>query len=1025
MKLIHYIVITCLFIFSSTAFSQGRTITGNVIDDMDQPVPGVSILLKPYSIGTITNSKGEFSLSIPASISSEAKIIASFIGMKTETIPLSEQNYYAIQLVSEMNILTQVVVTSSYGTQKLKEDVVGSITTIQSKDIQANQSFTSVDKMLDGQLAGVTMEMSETPLEPVTINIRGQGTLSLTNNNTALSTSTQPLIIIDGVIVSEEKGIDNSFFDGTGTYSEDMMNPLSRISADDIESINVLKDAAAVGIYGADGANGVIIITTKSGHKGHIKFNANVQQGISTAVNRIKYLNGQQYTTLYNEYQSNSGGTEIADNSINTDWFELLNRNGAFQKYGINANGGTDHISYRIGLNYIHNKESQLGNYSNQYQLSTNLRYNNKKLKITLSLAPGIVQKYAPNIYYNYAFAPNIAPYNEDGTYGEVGVTGMANPLAAIEQNRNKTNNAGLLGSLNVNYDILQNWTVSTTFATDYKDKKQDRYFSGENESGRTSGTFTLDGVTYNKYGRRVINERNTFAWTWTARTNYNLDWNDKHHFDAMAGFELYKQNEDLHYESGVGFVNPNIVNSVSAALRDDDPDTPNKDETTANQTISDDTNNNARVSFFTQLNYNLYKKYYILVNIRRDESSVFGDNTNVAYNGGLGLSWVLSKENFLNNTGWIDFLRLRTSFGSTGNSRIGSYTAKGVYTVSENQTGYNQLNYAYPSSAPNPNLGWEKNYKYDLGLDFNFLNRFTFTAEYFHDAIKDMISSREIPYETGYSSTMINGTNMVNQGIELALGTKIIDTENWKWNVNINFATLKNEITSLTSFGDSYSTGSLATAIKKGYSTSTLWGAKYAGIDPATGRELVNKSGQIYDLTTYRSLFNETDWEPLGNTQPDFYGGFCTGLTFKKRLNLSIRGSYKYGNSKLIDDDLISKYSVLGNRNLSVNAFDYWKEPGDIATQPIVTSSNPVFPNLSKYVYDASYLKINNINISYQLPTERMHIFLKALSVNFDVSNVATFYKNKSPEGKNGIKEFYYTYPQSRIWSMGLHASF
>ncbi len=1024
MKLIKYLLITLLLIVGSIAYSQGRVVTGKVVDEEGFTLPGVNLILQPYTKGTISDINGEFTLTIPDKPADDLHLVVSFIGMKTLDIPLTQKSYYLIQLASDINELMQVVVTSSYGTQKLKEEVVGSITSVDAKDIQVNQSFTSVDKMLEGQLAGVTMEAGETPLEPLKIDIRGQGTLSSVDSNSGLSTSTQPLIIIDGVILTEESGIDNTLFDGTGTYAEDMMNPLSRIAADDIESINVLKDAAAVGIYGADGANGVIIITTKSGHSGNTKFNVSIQQGMSEAVNQIKYLNGEQYSEIYNEYLRNTGGTEIAYNGVDTDWFELLNRNGSYQRYAVNGSGGSDAFTYRVGFNYMRYNQPQMGNYSNQYQVSTKLQYRTDKLRVSLSLAPSLVEKYNPNTYYNYAYAPNIAPYNEDGSYGEVGVTGLANPLAAIEQNKNYTENMGLIASLNLNYEIMDQWSVATTFATDYKDKEQDRYFSGANESGQYSGSFTLDGVSYPKYGRRVINQRNTFAWTWSAQTNYAKDWNEKHHFDAMAGVELYKQQEDLNYMAGVGFVNPDVINPVSAALKDDDPDT-TTDETYTNQTYSSDINDNSRVSMFTQLNYNLHKKYFLLVNIRRDESSVFGSNSNVAYNGGLGGSWVISKENFLKDNNWIDFLRLRSSYGTTGNSRIGSYRAKGTYTVSTSNSGYNGLNYAHPSSAPNPDLGWEKNYKYDFGIDFNFLQRFSFTAEYYHDAIKDMISSRDVPYETGYTSIMINGTDMVNQGIELSLHAKVIDNTNWQWNVNFNFASLKNEITSLKSFGDDYSIGSLATAIKQGYSTSTIWGIKWAGIDPATGRTLVTKDGKTYDLTTYNEYFDSDDWEPIGNTQADFYGGFCTNITFKKRLRLAVRGSYKYGNSKLISNSLIDKYSYLSTRNLSVNAYDYWKQAGDKTTQPAVNSSNPTNANLSKYVYDASHIKINNINLSYQLPVDQWHIFLNSLTVNFDVSNVATFYKEKSPEGKNGIKEFYYTYPQSRTWSVGINASF
>lgn len=348
MKLYITIIISALLLCTNLLAQEGgRVITGKILDATDNtPLPGANIVILPYQKGTITDAKGNFSIILRNNLAEDPKIVVSFIGMEMVTIPLTEKNYYEIKLENEINELQQIVITSSYGTKKLKEDLVGSITTIQSKDIQVEQAFESVDKMLDGQLAGVIIESGDSPLEPVSIDIRGQGTLSSTGSTT-LTTSTQPLIIIDGVIMREETGIDSDFFDGDGTYSEDFLNPLGQLAPEDIETINVLKDAAAVGIYGSDGANGVILITTKSGQKGKLRFHASTQQGFSEAVNRIEYLSGSQYTELRNEYLSNTGQTGITDNGIDTDWFELLNRNGTFHKYAFDVSGGSNHLTFR------------------------------------------------------------------------------------------------------------------------------------------------------------------------------------------------------------------------------------------------------------------------------------------------------------------------------------------------------------------------------------------------------------------------------------------------------------------------------------------------------------------------------------------------------------------------------------------------------------------------------------------------------------------------------------------------------
>ncbi len=1025
MKIFISILLTSLlFITNLTAQNEGRVISGRIIDAADNsPITGANVVILPFYRGTVSDANGEFTITIKESNAQNLELMATFIGMTTIKIPITSENYFEIKLENSVNELDQIIVTSSYGTKKLKEEVVGSISSIQAKDIQVEQAFESVDKMLEGQIAGVSIELGSNPLDPVSIDIRGQGTLTPTSNTT-LTTSSQPLIIIDGVIISEEIGIDNSIFDGSGTLAEDLQNPIAHIAPEDIASINVLKDAAAVSIYGADGANGVILIETKKGQKGKLRFHVSTQHGISEAINKIKYLSGEQYTEVRNAYLQNTGADLIAYNGINTNWFELLNRTGSFHKYTIDASGGSNTFTYRIGFNYLKNNEPQDGNYSNQYRVSSSFVYKNNKLNVSLSLNPSITEKVNPNIYYSYAYLPTIAPYNEDGSFASVGVTGLANPLAAIEQNRNKSITKGVISNLSAKYDISANWNAQTSFGIDYNDKKQDRYFSGANESGQINGTFTLDGISYPKWGRRLFNLRESIGWTWTATTSFSKQLNEKQYFDITGGIELREETKNLSREMGTGYVNPNIINPVSAALRDDDPLTTD-DETYNNQSYYKDSDSNSRVSVFGQLNYNINKKYYFLANFRRDQSSVFGDDSNVAVNGGFGLGWIISKENALSNINWIDFLKLKLSMGSTGNSRIGSYRSKGLYSYYDNNTGYNQLNYSYPTSAPNGKLSWETNIKYNMGVEFNFLSRFMLNIDYFYDDIRDMISSRDVPSETGYSSVQINGTDMVNKGIEVTLNAHIIRSDLFKWNVNFNIATLDNKITSVKAFGDDFSDAATATAIKKGYSTSTIWGVKWIGIDPATGRDLVMKDGQVMDAHTYYINYETSDAEPIGNTQAEFYGGFGSTLTFKNKLTLSIRGSYKYGADKMVSRSLISDYRTTSNRNLSVNAYDFWRKPGDIVTQQAPTNKDQILSNSSKFIYDTSHLKLSSISLNYIASVKKLNIGVKNVSINLNVTNPAVFYKVKSPKGKNGIKEFMYTYPQARTWTMGLKASF
>lgn len=1012
------------------AQNQSWPIRGKVVDARSgEALPGATIYIQGTRQGAITLGDGSFTYTLQGEDPNEVVLVVTYLGYVKQEVPVQGRRDIEIRLQPADVVMDEVVITSSYGTQKLREDVVGSISTISAQDIQADQAAESIDKILDGQIAGVQIENNSTIGGPVAINIRGQGSLTPLNN-AVLGASTQPLIIIDGVIMSEEAGIDNQFFDGSGSFVEDFQNPLAQISPEDIETISVLKDAAAVSVYGADGANGVIIITTKKGRRGKPSVNLSAQVGVSEAINRIEYLNGEQYNELRNEYLRNTGATPVPYNGVNTDWFELLNQRGIFQRYQMNVSGGGQYLRFRVGLNYQDIAEPQVGNTNRQYRVNANLNYERGKFKAGISANQSLFLKQSPNIFFSYAFPPTLEPYTPDGDFALVGVRGLGNPLAAIEQNRNQSTTFGTLGSVNAEYKIFDNWSISSLFGLDYKDKTQDRYFSGANESGRLNGSFVLDGQEYPLWGRRVINERNSVRWNWQTQTFYQTTWGSGHAFDLLAGSELAREEATFNYAAGRGFVNPNEINPVSAAIQDDDPST-NEDETTANQVYNQDVNTNARVSFFGQANYHYAKRYYLLVNFRRDQSSVFGDDTDVAYNGGVGVSWVLSKEDWLREQSWLDFWRVRASYGTTGNSRIGSYRSKGLYNV-DDVGGYNNLPIGNinTSAPPNDRLTWETNIKFNLGLDFYFLHRFNLTVDYFRDNLRDLITSRNLPGETGYSSAQLNAATMVNQGVETALKILWAEGRDFTWTTTINVATLRSEVTELVGLGSSFSVSERALAQQVGYSTSTIWGVRWAGIDPATGRDLIyvrppGNQGQVMDAATYRDRFGNTNWEPLGDRQADHYGGFSNVINWKG-FTLGIRGTYQWGADFMIQDDLVSNYNITVNRNLSVNAYDYWRGPGDRdALQPVVTRNNPIIPNLSKFMYDASYLKLSNINFGYRQNLEEPFLGLKSISLSLDVTNVLYWYRFPSPEGRNGIREFRFTYPEARTWSLALKMAF
>jgi TonB-linked SusC/RagA family outer membrane protein len=1017
----------CLFLVllltNVTVFAQQkRVISGKVYDAITgQPLELASVLIENKKIGSVTNASGFFSYTVNASDVENTVLVVSYTGFKTQKIKLGRKNYFEIYLQEDAELLDDIIITSSYGTKKLREEVVGSIQQLNSKDLQVNQNLESFDKMLDGVATGVIITGGSTQGTPVKIDIRGQGSLTPLNNM-IIGTSTQPLIIVDGVIMAEEAGFDNELFDGSGTLTEQFSNPLTKISPEDIETINILKDVAAVGLYGADAANGVIVITTKRGKSTKTAFNFSTQFGFSNPINQIKYLSGPQYFDIYREYLISQGQTpeqaslSAGSSTTNTNWFDLLNQTGYFRRYNFDVSQRIKNWNFRAAVNVLQNTEPQVANSFIRYAGSFNAGYANNKFSVQVSASPSIVVRNLPNTLNSFPLPSNISPTDENGDFSLLGFNGFGNPLAVARQNLNKTNTFGVVGSVNLSYKINSLFKINSLLGVDYANKEQNRYFSGFNESGWFNGTFTApnaDGsqTTFQNRGRRLNSFRQSFKWNQSTQLTFEAKKNN-HNFDGILGLELQREAVDNQRELGSGFVNPGPVNNAISA---------------SNYQLATFFSENAKRSVYSQFNYNYNKKYFLLVNLRRDESSAFGNDSDVAFNGGAGASWNISSENIFKEATWLDFFRTRISYGVAGNSRIGSYRSLGLYLLdNQGNDGYNGFDYAVPNTPPNPFLTWESNYKFNWGFDFNVFNKLKITVDYFRDNIQNMIVSRQIPAETGFTSMQINGADMVNSGIEFSAQMAWIKTKNFRWNTNFNISSLRNEITSLTGLGSTSSTSERARSQRVGSSTTAIWGIRSAGIDPATGRELFSKDGQLYDGATYRALYNDSDWEIIGDSQPDFYGGMQNNFSFFNRFNLTIRAAFRHGDEILIDDEMESQYRVLINRNMSVNALDRWQQPGDIAVNPRVTQNNPIIQNQSRFVYDASHIRIQNINLSYSLPKNWWGIkAVKSSNINIDISNVAYFYKEKSLRGRNRIAEYRFEYPESRTFTIGFQASF
>ena len=1016
-KLQKIFLISIIFIHGFAIAQTVKVISGQLVDfTTKKPITGATILLENQSSYHVTDDNGRFSIS--CNDTGNLKLTISSVGYLKQTFQISKFSNNILVLKQDVSLLDNVVITSSYGTKKRKEELVGSIATVKASELQVNQAAESFDKMLSGLVAGVQVTAGSTVGGPVKINIRGEGSLTALDN-TIIGTSTQPLYILDGVVLTEEGGVDNELFDGSGNLTEFFKNPLTKISPEDIESISILKDAAAVGLYGADAANGVILITTKKSKSKKLNINFSTQTGFSSHINKIKYLSGPDYYSLYRSLLMSRGRTqeqaslEAGSSTVNTNWFELLNRDGFQQRYSLNVSKGfAKNWNLRTSINYLKNDEPQIENNFQRIGGNLNLGYSTKNFNFQLGFTPSFVNQNEPNDNFNINLRPNIAPYNPDGSFADFGVKGFGNPLAVAQQNKNQTISKGAVISINTGWSFAKYFKLNAIFGLDISNKNQDRYFSGLNGSGQYNGSFEslVDGqiASFPNNGRRLISIRDNFRWNQSTQLLYERAFKN-HNFDGIIGLELQKEKVELSRELGTAFVNPNVVNPAILA-----------DRYQFNTYLSQ----SSRRSSFTQINYNYSKKYFALANFRRDESSVYGTDVNAALNGGFGLAWNISNEKFLKDNSWIDFLRLRTSYGVTGNSRIGSYRSQGLYAFDLN--GYNNQTLARPLSAPNPNLSWERNYKFNVGLDYNIFNRFKFIIEYFVDNRTDMIVERNLPSEIGFTSIQINGADMRNSGIEFTLNTDVIKTKNFKWNFNFNISSIANIVTKVKGLGDNFSTSERARAQREGQPTSAIWGYNFAGIDPATGRELYRKDGQVYDAVTFRLLYeNSNNWEIIGNSQPKFFGGFNHNFSILKNVTLGIRTNFSYGGKELINSNLES-YRILEAGTISINTLDRWQQQGDNTNFGRIQFDAPVIANTTKFLYDTSRIQIQNIFLSYVVPLQKMKIkTIDVLSFDVDISNVAYFYKYKSPNNRNGIAEYRFLYPEARTVSFGTRINF
>jgi TonB-linked SusC/RagA family outer membrane protein len=1053
------------------AQAQDRTISGTIRDEKGEAIPGASVIAKTSQngspSGTLSDAAGVFRVSnLTAGIS--YNIIISFIGYETQTVADVKPGStpLTIQLKESASVLEQVVVIG-YGSQRRRE-ITGAIASVRAADLK-DQPVANLEQAIAGKLAGVqVLQNSGAPGGSMSIRIRGLN---------SISAGTDPLYVIDGFPISNDlKNLQGSTdlinISGISSFQKSP-NPMSTLNPDDIESIEVLKDASSASIYGSRASNGVILVTTKRGKKdGKPSFSYSSYGGIQQASHKIKLMDAYQWSQLVldgknNAYLDANPKASINDDNAtrssttyqippeilpylaktpgltNTDWQDAIFRNAAVQNHTLSAAGGSDKFQYYISGNYFDQKGIIIASGYKRYGVRTNLTANlTSKLKVGLSFNPTVdhydlVNTEGPFVYDGILdnalkAAPIFPVFNPDGSVAinkqnaiAYGFSGGENPVALATQIKDKLNHVRLLGNLFGEYEIINGLTFKTYFASDLN------YFDRSYYRPSTLGAYKpiqQNAPTIPKGSAQSASARN---WLWENTLTYNFTLNDAHKFNILLGYTSQKNRTDASQVDGTGFPN-DAVQTINAA------------------TITSGTSSASEwslLSYLGRINYNFSDRYFVSASLRRDGSSRFGANNKWGYFPSVSGAWLISGEKFFKVPA-ITELKIRASYGLTGNFQIANYGSLDLLSANNYVlgTGTGTTNNGVGLSQPaNPDLTWEKTSQFNAGLDLGlFRGRIYLSADFYKSVTKDLLLSVNVPLSSGFATALRNVGSVQNTGVELGLTTHNLEGA-FKWNTNFNISANRNKVLQLGPNGapiisDGGVASTFITQIGSpignyyGYVNGGVFKTQaeidayphYATAKPGDRKFIdVNSDGKIdaNDRTVIGSYFPKFIW---GMTNDFRYKGFDLSVALQ-----AVRGS------KILNLQRRYIYNLEGNANQMIEALNYWKSPtdpgdGNSTRANRVTNANSGQIN-SFHVEDGSYVRLRNVTLGYSLNRKWLANKISTARIYFTAQNLYTWTKytgynpevNARPESPLSQGEDYGTYPLARTYTLGINLSF
>lgn len=957
-KLVCFTAFLSSFLF---AVAQNRTITGKVTDENGVGVANASVIIKETRRGTSTDANGNFSIAID---NRSQHLVISYTGKITEELSVGNRSVANVTLRAVEGNLQEVVVVA-YGTQS-KRKVTGAMTKVNGEDLE-NKPFTSVDQPLQGKVAGL-LSTSPTgqPGGIQQIRIRGIG---------SITAGASPLFVVDGIIIN------------TGDFSRlsNTSNTLAGINPNDIESITVLKDAAATALYGARAGNGVILITTKKGRIGKSKLRVDAETGFgSTAFfnDLAKPLNREQYFALTKEGLVNAGATQAQtdaalaslgyNNTADEDWVDLVTRQGTTQNVNASLSGGDNKTTFFTSAGFFDQKAVVIGSDFRRYSATLNIRHKPvDKLTLSMNTTGSYVKQNSPAQSSNfrnpvidaYSLRPSQNAYNADGSLNISSSTfnQLYNPLAIAAYDYTRLNDVKLLSDFSGEYQFYKDLKFTSKFGIDYFDLEEQLYYNPFFGDARTTG-----GRESN-FNTRVSN------WISTNQFNYHHDFlNRDLSVDFLAAYEAQKSKQLNISATGTSV-------PATTAIPLPVPSSP----TTASAARADFSFN----SVLSQLQLNYKNKYTASGSFRRDGSSRFGTNVKYGNFWSVGGAWNLDQEKFIKSIRFINALKLRGSYGKVGNADIGNYAWQGTYTFA---TPYNQLPGSAPNQIQNDQLTWEVHKPLDIGTDITVWgDRITLAADYYYRNTTSLIQAQPLSLTSGYynatsglATVNANIGTMVNKGWEFQLDATPIRTKTFTWNIGFNISLNKNKITKLAN--NNADILSLPYIRRVGQDFQSIYTRLWAGVDPATGNPLWyiddTKKETTSDVTKAQRAI-------IGSASPKGFGGFSTSLAYKN-FTLDAQFNYQYGN--LVYDEwgfITWSDGFLPSLNKIQKQLQRWQKPGDITNVPRYVYGGAMNSNAesSRWYYKGDFIRLRDLTLSYDVP-KRITDLAKLSSAHFYV---------------------------------------